>query len=115
MADRGTQDIKPGWLNVARRLQSVACTENRGCALLKMYVLVEGDVPVFWFPPEIKKLEPRGTTTGELLDRLAEMCGSVDKKAFLTAIVETVMEEGGGKDAFVRELADAIAKRAAAH
>jgi hypothetical protein len=113
MAGEEQRDIKRGWLNVARRLQSVACTENRGCAFMRIDVLVQGDEPVFWFPPTIKKFEPRGTTTGELLERLANMCGEPNTRDFLTAILDFVMEEAGGKDVFVRELAEAIAERAA--
>jgi len=50
-------DIKRGWLNVARRLQSVARTQ--GLALVSITVLVDQEgCPRFWLEPTVKKIEP---------------------------------------------------------
>lgn len=50
-------DVKPEWLAVIRRLQSVAT--SRGYSVLTMRVLVDAKgVPVMWLEPEQKKLEP---------------------------------------------------------
>ena len=55
-----TQDIKPDWLNVIRRLQSVA-QRQRGYAIVSIQVVVdENGNPVFWCEPDLMKLEPQG-------------------------------------------------------
>ena len=58
---QATQDINSrDWLNIIRRLQSVACRQ-RGYAILSIQVLVdETGRPVFWTEPEMVKLEPQG-------------------------------------------------------
>lgn len=63
-------DIKPGWLNIARRLQSVAKTD--GLALVSITVLVDPDgVPRLWLEPTCKKIEPRRSTQ-EILELLSQ-------------------------------------------
>ena len=55
-----TQDIKGDWLNVIRRLQSVA-GQQKGYAIVSIQVVVdETGCPVFWCEPEMIKLEPQG-------------------------------------------------------
>jgi len=55
-----TQDIKTDWLNVIRRLQSVA-GQQHGYAIVSIQVVVdETGSPVFWCEPELLKLEPQG-------------------------------------------------------
>ena len=58
-----TQDLHPQWLNVARRCQSVSCQQG-GYALVTIKVLVgcEGE-PVWWFEPEMSRIEPRNGST----------------------------------------------------
>ncbi|MFA4974451.1 MAG: hypothetical protein WC683_17735 [bacterium] len=52
------QDIRPDWLNVIRRLQSVAC-QQRGYAIITMSVVVDSNgCPVFWQSPQMIQLEP---------------------------------------------------------
>ncbi len=52
------QDLKPPWLNVARRMQSVSKTG--GLALVSITVLVDQDgVPRAWLEPNCRKVEPR--------------------------------------------------------
>jgi hypothetical protein len=54
-----TDDIQPEWLNVIRRLQSVACRQ-RGYAIVSLQVMVdEHGQPVFWTEPTLTKLEPQ--------------------------------------------------------
>lgn len=54
-----TPDIKPDWLNVIRRLQSVA-GQQRGYAIVSIQVVVdESGAPVFWCEPQLTKLEPQ--------------------------------------------------------
>lgn len=63
-----TDDIKPQWLNVIRRLQS-ACYGNQGLAVLSIRVLVDADgEPVLWTEPQRVKLEPRSAGLETLLD-----------------------------------------------
>jgi len=55
-----TDDIKPDWLNVIRRLQSVA-GQQKGYAIVSVQVVVDATgTPVFWCEPELLKLEPQG-------------------------------------------------------
>lgn len=59
------KDIRHGWLNVARRLQSAA-RKTSGYAILDIRVLVDGTGnpveqngnPILWSSPVIFKLEP---------------------------------------------------------
>ena len=56
-----TDDIKPQWLNVVRRLQS-ACYGNQGLAVLSIRVLVDAEgEPICWTAPARVKLEPKST------------------------------------------------------
>jgi hypothetical protein len=51
-------DLRSAWLNVARRLQSVA--RSQGLSVLKIIVLVDADgEPIGWFEPEQIKIEPK--------------------------------------------------------
>jgi len=63
-----TDDIKPQWLNVIRRLQS-ACYGNQGLAVLSIRVLVNaGGEPICWTEPSKIKLEPKSAGLETLLD-----------------------------------------------
>ena len=63
-----TDDIKPQWLNVIRRLQS-ACHGNQGLAVLSIRVLVDAQgEPVLWTEPQRVKLEPKSAKLETLLD-----------------------------------------------
>ena len=63
------EDLKPPWLNVARRMQSVAKTG--GLALVSITVLVDMDgVPKLWLEPKCEKIEPRKRSK-EILELLA--------------------------------------------
>jgi len=62
-----TDDVKPQWLNVIRRLQS-ACHGNQGLAVLSIRVLVDASgEPVLWTQPTRIKLEPKSTALDTLL------------------------------------------------
>lgn len=52
------QDIKPGWLNVMRAIQSVT-HRNHGLAVIKVSILINmhGE-PVQWTEPKMTLLEP---------------------------------------------------------
>lgn len=70
-----TEDIKPQWLNVIRRLQS-ACHGNQGYAVLSIAILINSNgEPVSWVEPLLRKIEPKSLTTSALLD----LAGSHDK------------------------------------
>ena len=54
-----TLDIKPQWLNVVRRLQSVARGRREGYSVLRITILVDSDgVPILWLPPDVVRFEP---------------------------------------------------------
>jgi len=52
------KDIKHGWKNVARRMQSVS--KSGGLSLVSIVVLVDsnGD-PQLWTSPSVKNIEPK--------------------------------------------------------
>ena len=63
-------DIRPQWLNVVRRLQSVARIGNEGFAILSITILVDKEgVPVVWTEPKRTKVEPK-TASEDWLDVL---------------------------------------------
>ena len=53
-----TQDIQSAWLNIARRLQSAAATQQ-GAAIITIKIVVNGTQPIYWTEPEVKKIEPK--------------------------------------------------------
>ena len=56
-----SEDLKPEWMNVMRRLQSVA--KSKGLAILSIQILVDSEgVPVAWTNPERKLIEPKRLT-----------------------------------------------------
>ena len=66
-----TQDIKPGWLNVIRRLQSVS-VQQRGLAIVSIQVVVDAQGnPVFWCEPSLTRIEPQQRGS-EFLARLIQ-------------------------------------------
>ncbi len=70
-------DIKLPWLNVARRMQSVARTG--GFALVTITVLVDQDgCPRFWLEPNCRKIEPKRATE-EILQLLSSDGGHINE------------------------------------
>lgn len=64
------QDIKPDYLNIARRLQSVA-RNNTGVAILEVRLVIDEAGKIFWTAPKLTLLEPRGAAE-EILRLLTE-------------------------------------------
>lgn len=56
-----TLDIKPQWLNVARRLQQCAsCCGNSGVAIVTTHIIIDTDgVPVGLSEPKVVKIDPK--------------------------------------------------------
>ena len=53
------QDIKPDWLNVIRRLQSMG-RQQAGYGIVTIQVIIDANgKPVLWNEPELKRLEPQ--------------------------------------------------------
>lgn len=66
-------DIRPQWLNVARRCQSVACKQN-GISLVTMKILVGADGnPIVYQEPFLIKIEPISQ-----VERLLELLAKLD-------------------------------------
>ena len=69
-------DVKPGWVNIARHLQA-SVTGNNGYAIVTLKVMVVKGDPVFWFKAEVKPIQPMAITgievTAPLLGLLATM------------------------------------------
>lgn len=56
-------DIRPGWLNVIRRLQSVAHCNQATYTIITFTVLVDPEgCPRLWLEPECRKVEPKRTS-----------------------------------------------------
>jgi len=52
------QDIKPNWLSVIRRLQSIA--KSQGLSVLSIRILVDAEGnPIAWASPTQTKIEPK--------------------------------------------------------
>ena len=67
------QDIKPDWLNVIRRLQSIG-RQQAGYGIVTIQVIVDANgIPVLWNEPELKRLEPQ-TRVAEMIMKI--MSGS---------------------------------------
>jgi hypothetical protein len=65
------KDIRPDWLNVIRRLQSVG-RKQAGYAVVTIQVVVNADGrPIFWNDPEVKLLEPRDKIETALIRMMA--------------------------------------------
>lgn len=68
-------DIKPNWLNIARKCQMTFHAEQ-GFSVVQVKILVgPGGEPVFWFEPEVNKIEPlRGASVflHTVLERMVE-------------------------------------------
>lgn len=53
-------DIRPQWLNIIRRMQSVS-RRNNGLGIVTMSIVVNQDgLPMFWSEPKITLIEPKG-------------------------------------------------------
>jgi hypothetical protein len=59
---RDILDLKPQWLNVARRLQQcAACSGNLGVAIVSTSILIDDNgLPVGFSEPRITKIDPKG-------------------------------------------------------
>ena len=73
-----SQDIKPGWLNVARHMQAAASKGNgEGFAIVNIRVMVLGNEPMFWFQATTTPIHPMGLKDikmdAKLLGVLAKM------------------------------------------
>lgn len=68
------EDVQPEWLNVIRRLQSIASTENRNSyAILSIHILIDADgKPRLWSTPACKVIEPK-RSAGEILSILTSV------------------------------------------
>jgi len=73
-----TKDIKPewkNWLNLARRLQSVA-SKQEGLAIAKMWVVLKSDgTPLLWTSPEVTYLEPKRKVDEKEMEMLVDIFG----------------------------------------
>lgn len=59
MTDLSTQDIRPAWMKVLRRLQSVSCMNNSGAMIVTISIVVDQNGnPRFWLEPQTRKIEP---------------------------------------------------------
>jgi hypothetical protein len=70
------EDIQPSWLNVVRRLQSVAAVENHGSyAIITLHVLIDANnIPRLWTTPHFQAIEPK-RSAGDILDILTSVLG----------------------------------------
>lgn len=59
------EDIKPEWLSVIRRIQSVAKSE--GLSIITINILVDKDgLPQAWTSPKQTKIEPKNASSAIL-------------------------------------------------
>lgn len=78
------QDVKKGWLNVARAAQA-ACSGNKGFGIISFTVVVSGNEPLIYLEPELKKIHPHSMSAGQispaLLGVLLNLADHVDNNA----------------------------------
>jgi hypothetical protein len=71
----GIDDIRPNWLNIARRLQSVARGQNSGIGIITVHVMVNEDGnPIGWTSPDCLKIEPKNSV--DIRSMIASMSDS---------------------------------------
>jgi hypothetical protein len=71
-----TDNIKPGWLNIARRLQSLARRQHGWHSVVAATFVVDPDgEPCCWIVNKAVKLEPQQTAP-EALQKLLDLLGS---------------------------------------
>jgi hypothetical protein len=76
MTNQDPQDVRPQWLKVVRRLQSVARDRAQGYAVLAITVLVDPNGnPICWNSPVRRNVEPKSVDVltmfgGESVDSL---------------------------------------------
>lgn len=89
-----TQDVHPDWLNIIRRLQSVARHGNRGLAILTIKVLVnqDGRPCRLWGDPTVIKLEPCDGAQGEI-ERILNGYSKEERQMILAALIDSLGRE----------------------
>lgn len=89
-----TPDIHPAWLNIIRRLQSVARSDNRGLAILTIKVLVDADGKPcrLWGDPLVVKLEPCDSAESEI-ERILNGYSKEERRMILAALIESLGRE----------------------
>lgn len=65
------QDVRVPWLNVARRLQSIAPSGGHSILTIKVVVDCQGN-PVLWTEPTQVKIEPKCIDQATLLSLLTQ-------------------------------------------
>lgn len=68
-----TSDIKPRFLNAARRLQAAASKHHTGITLMTMHIVLIDGEPVVYTEPKTLIFEPKSQSHAvrEFLDKLA--------------------------------------------
>jgi len=75
-----TEDIKETWLNTIRAAQA-ACSQNKGLAILHIFVVVDKKDPVAWAPVKLTKVHPAKLADGNVNEEILALLlssGSVD-------------------------------------
>ena len=71
----GPLDIKPEWLNVARRMQSVS--GSQGYSIVTMNILCDASGrPVMWTEPQQLKIEPKAANADAIIKALIQSLGA---------------------------------------
>lgn len=63
----GPKDIRPAWLNILRRLQSVSKSKGVSVVTIRIIVDEEGE-PLHWLTPRVEQVEP-AASANEFLER----------------------------------------------
>lgn len=69
---KATPDIHPNWLNIVRRMQSVAIgAKNNSNAIITIRVLIDKNgCPQLWMQPECRLIEPKRLSVEEVISLL---------------------------------------------
>jgi hypothetical protein len=73
-------ELPTAWLNVMRRLMSVAPHPGQASSIITMRLLVNGDgLPCIWGRPSVQVIEPKSADVESILSRfIAEHLDEID-------------------------------------
>ncbi len=68
MTESLPQDLKISWINVARRLQSVARGCRGNCAIITISVVADASGnALWWFEPQRREIEPKSMCQDDIV------------------------------------------------
>jgi hypothetical protein len=70
-------DIKPGWYNVVRHMQSICTGNNTAYGVVTIKVIVKGNEPIMWEKGTLSQIQPTSMANVNLSPTLALLLSSL--------------------------------------